>query len=191
MSWAPDHAWVIGRRDREDRRARFAAGTAALGFDVQSFNAVEPLAPRPGWTASRQALGCALSHRAVLARSTGTVLVFEDDAVLAADFTARLQQLVAELPHDWQLVKLGGEHLLPPTPLSATLVRCRQTVRTHAYLVRDHARRRLISAIDAATTHWDGAFAQEKSYAPSAFLCTVDGSASDIPDSRPLEPSWP
>jgi Glycosyltransferase family 25 (LPS biosynthesis protein) len=76
---------------------------------VQRFPAVE--------TPPNHHIGCALSHRAILAearrRGLRNVLVFEDDVVFAPDAVEILRQNVAELQrlegmNPWQILYLGG-----------------------------------------------------------------------------------
>jgi glycosyl transferase, family 25 len=57
-------------------------------------------------------LGCYASHlkvaRLVLQRDLPCALVLEDDALLAPDFDARLDELVRRLPEGWDFVHLSG-----------------------------------------------------------------------------------
>lgn len=186
--WTPDTAYVISMSWREDRRASLAPQLARLSFPVTVFTGLDGrLLPRPAnFAASAQTLGCAFSHRVVLRQSRGTALILEDDAQLPTAFQRQVGELLAKLPPHWDLVKLGGEHLAPPIPVAPGVVRCVQTARTHAYLVRGLMRQRLIDIIDTTNWHWDAPYSLEPAYAPDPFLVGTDGSPSDIPDSRAL-----
>ena len=81
-----------------------------IGARVHRFPAVE--------TPSNHHIGCALSHRAILAeawsRGLGNVLVFEDDVIFAADALEKLRPNVEELKSEertgrgWKTFYLGG-----------------------------------------------------------------------------------
>ena len=66
--------------------------------------------------------------------------MFEDDAGFGSEFTEQLQQYVAELPEDWGLAYLGGQHLYagkhPPQKVSERVYRPFNVNRTHAFMVR-------------------------------------------------------
>jgi len=57
-------------------------------------------------------IGCFLSHRACWERcvemDNGPIIVFEDDVVLADNFTAMLHAAMDELPDDWDVLLLGA-----------------------------------------------------------------------------------
>lgn len=84
------------------------------------------------------------SYRAVLAGLTADTLVQEDDAILTPGWRDTLAAALDVLPDDWDLLYLGGEHLTPPVPISAGLLRCTHTLRTHAVYVRHTSVPRLL-----------------------------------------------
>jgi GR25 family glycosyltransferase involved in LPS biosynthesis len=55
--------------------------------------------------------GCWISHYRCIdyAKKNGPLLVFEDDAVLSNDFTARLEEAIKDLPDDWDFLSLFSE----------------------------------------------------------------------------------
>ncbi|MCA9288215.1 MAG: glycosyltransferase family 25 protein [Phycisphaerales bacterium] len=112
-----------------DRIERFPA------FDAQCL-----LTPS-WWTGTPGGYACTLSHRfaiaKVFAEGAETALIFEDDAMLAPDFGDRLTAFRAEVPSDWQLLYLGGQHRprSRPAPVSPGVVRCLGTFRMHAYVL--------------------------------------------------------
>lgn len=166
----------------------FHQRSSNLGFPYSVITAVDGLdvLPPSTWTASREAYGCALSHRSALEQATGTTLILEDDALIPPDFQERLRLFLAAVPSDWQLLKLGGEHLLPSELITPGVMRCERTVRTHAYVARGPMIAQLIGVIDETCRHWDACYGRITSYAPDPFLVNTTGVASDIPDSRPL-----
>jgi glycosyl transferase family 25 len=63
------------------------------------------------WFLTRGMIGCFLSHRYCWQRcieAGGPILVFEDDVVLADNFTAALSDALAALPEDWDVLLLGA-----------------------------------------------------------------------------------
>lgn len=145
------------------------------------------------WQCSPGAWGNRESHLRLLtsAGDVSSVLVLEDDAHLPADFDTRLELLLAALPADWEAVMLGGEHVRPPSWVAHGVVRCRRTIRTHAYLLRGQAIQVAVGAARRAQRHWDSDLSRElgrrgRTYAPDPFLAWVIDSPSDIPDSTRL-----
>lgn len=90
--------------------------------------------------------GCLAGHREIWQQATQDTLVLEDDVVLAP----RWQQILADLqpPPDWDLIYLGGQHIRAAQPTEVGLVRCRSTIRTHAYVMRQQSVPRLLAATD-------------------------------------------
>lgn len=128
------------------------------------------------------------SHLRVLAESVAagvdSLLVFEDDLQLASNFDERLGRFLADVPLDWQLLYLGGEHLLPPRPVCPGVVRCRLTIRTHAIAMRAPAMRRVLAERGSFDSHYDHMLTrvlrEQAAYAPSEWLVTQSGSPSDV-----------
>ena len=67
-----------------------------------------------GWSSTAGAYGCLLSHLQVVreAKQLGvsSVLIFEDDTVLAPEFNARFAAYSRQLPDDWDMVFFGAIH---------------------------------------------------------------------------------
>jgi len=91
-------------------------------------------------TPSNHHIGCALSHRRIIAEAKQqgllSILVLEDDARFSPDAACVLQQSLRELEgREWQLLYLGGyrsEHPLRAVPGCEHLVIPAQITRTHA-----------------------------------------------------------
>jgi hypothetical protein len=102
-----DAIYCINLRQATGRWKAVEARFEALGIAarVRRFPAIE--------TPSNHHIGCALSHRAILAearqRGLQNVLVFEDDVVFSVDAAERLRPNIEELEHqDWKTLYLGG-----------------------------------------------------------------------------------
>jgi hypothetical protein len=102
------------------------------------------IATPPQWRAGNGAWGCYRSHCLILEKclleGIDSYVVFEDDAGFGEDFRERLQEYVNELPADWGLAYLGGQHLYagkhPPHKVSERVYRPYNVNRTHAFMVR-------------------------------------------------------
>lgn len=133
----PARAVVINLARRPDRLQAFTPRWSALGLDI-------PLDVYTGVDTGGDE-GCLRSHCAVLtAGYAQPLLVLEDDALFAAEFTADLNP-----PKDWDLLWLGAFHRFPPQPVTGVWHRPVSTLATHAYIVRDPAQ--LAAAMKDAT----------------------------------------
>lgn len=119
-------------------------------------------------------------------------MLLEDDAVIPNNFQDRMQRFLADVPEHWEALMLGGEHELPPEPVSPGVVRCVATIRTHAYVLRPGVIADVIAVAKRAARHWDYSLSEllgqrGRTYAPDPFLIETNGSRSDIHDSRPIK----
>lgn len=136
------------------------------------------------------AWGCRSSWVSVLERAmmdeVPSLLVLEDDVCWKPTLEAQLTSFFAEVPSDWQVAFLGGQHISPPHPMSPTLSKCRNTQRTHAILIRGaEAMQSSYRLMVTANRHIDHLFGPHsgrelRSYAPDPFIFGQDASRSDI-----------
>jgi len=106
-------------------------------------------------------LGCWQSHTRVLGtacRRRETVLVLEDDVDVTTDIATRIEQLLAEMPETWGIVKLGncGFDATPADAVVPELGLFRATGFTclHAVLVHPLAACAIHNAINQPTPRW-------------------------------------
>ncbi len=130
-------AVVINLPRRRDRLAEFRArwDPSEPPLSIVTMAAVDGALLRcaPARRHLAGAVGCYLSHRAILTHAErAPLLVLEDDAIPTPDFWARVDHLTP--PAGWDLIYLGGQHLKPPEPVAPGLARCVSTLRTHAYI---------------------------------------------------------
>jgi hypothetical protein len=127
-----DAIYCINLDRRTDRWDAIQRRFSKLGIErkVRRFSAAE--------TPANHHIGCALSHRRVIAEAKQqelkTVLVFEDDAQFSPDASVVLSHVLRELEgREWQLLYLGGfrsadsledvpgcQHLLIPRQITCT-----------------------------------------------------------------------
>jgi hypothetical protein len=114
--------------------------------EVERFEAIDgrKLTTPPQWRAGGGAWGCYRSHLLILEKclleGIESYVVFEDDAGFVPDFNELFRRFSEQLPADWGLVYLGGQHLYttkhPPKKLSEQVYRPYNVNRTHAFMVR-------------------------------------------------------
>jgi glycosyl transferase family 25 len=126
---------------RTDRRAEFEAECVRMGIQAERFPAIAHSVP---------ALGCAMSHLAVLklARSRGyeRVCIFEDDFqfLVSPQVYARI---LAEIPSGADVVMLGW-YLYATEPYNATFGRVLDATTASGYIVHRRAYDRLIQTLE-------------------------------------------
>lgn len=110
--------------------------------EVRRFSAVDGRrVPAPNWwRAGHGAWGCHQSHVQILQQAlqdkVRSLLILEDDACFLEDFLPRLNQFVQQVPHDWDGLMLGGQHLCPAERVNEHVLRVRNGNRTHAHALR-------------------------------------------------------
>lgn len=180
-------AVVINLARREDRRAAFENRWAATGLGdrvrLRILPATDDRAQRcldPHWMPFPSgARGCWDSHiRALDQAGSAPLLVLEDDCVFSDDFAAVLTALTP--PPDWEILHLGGQHVISPVLVAPGIVRPCRLYRSHAYLARFP--RAVAAQLRTHRTHVDVALgrAQLVRYAVTPWIAGQDGSLSDI-----------
>ena len=99
----------------------------------------------PGWwKQGGGAWGCYRAHLRIiedcLNNDIQSVLLLEDDALCCENFVQRWEAFKTELPANWQMVYLGGQHLRtdkhPPIRISEQVYQPFNVNRTHAFALR-------------------------------------------------------
>lgn len=120
-------AVVISLPSRTDRRETFATNWSGYKLGYSFFDAIEDVDNAPDATFE--------SHMQSLSSFYyGPILVLEDDAVPAEDFT----KILEDVPADWELLFLGGQHFADPVGIVSYKWEIpTRMMRTHAYVVRN------------------------------------------------------
>ena len=194
--FTPDRVVIINLKRRQDLYER----------GLQELAKWHPSWPKPTWFEAidgwgnphckyhkrmKGAWGCKQSHLAVLKQALAdgvqSLFVLEGDFVLDEDFTKLADAFFRDVPADWELAYLGGQHRKAPQKIAAGVVRCRSTVRTHAYVAKRSAQEKLCAfwSSPAVRGHIDNALCDhlEKeylAYAPTRFIVGQGGAKSDI-----------
>lgn len=143
-----DAVYCVNLNRRKDRWTQFTEGvprTWPFGPITRS-PAVDGKLVRPPswWRQGNGAWGCYRSHLRLiedaLNRGLKSILLLEDDAIFGEDFATQVQTYLAELPEDWGMVYLGGQHLFakknPPLKVSHRVYVPWNVNRTHAFGLR-------------------------------------------------------
>lgn len=137
-------AYCVNLDRRLDRWGSFLCRVAKVNgmpFTFERWVAADGanIDPPSWWKDSPGAYGCYVSHLRLLERCLSEetdAIVFEDDCIFCDDFAGRLITFLEHVPDDWEMLYLGGQHLLPPKQVNEHVVLCSNVNRTHAYLVR-------------------------------------------------------
>jgi hypothetical protein len=199
----PDRVVVLSLARRPDRLRAF---TKRLPYDwpyrlpryVPAIDGTTLSLPASWATAGAGAYGCALTHTGELRKAhrdgVEALLVLEDDVVFAPYFGTSVVEFVAELPDDAELVMLGGQHFVRPLKVSANVVRCIDTHRTHGYLIKRSAMPLVAEIWESTADHIDRSARRVQAfvptYAPEPFLIGQAAGRSDIDGTDHPERFW-
>jgi GR25 family glycosyltransferase involved in LPS biosynthesis len=143
-----DHIYCINLERSPDRRLRAQAEFEREGLDVEFFRGTDGKAEAPeGLFITKSEWGCADSHirvwRDIVNNGYESALVFEDDISLAPDFNEKLEQIMSELPPDWDHVNLGATNELSINlkKFSEHLM-IGQALNAHAYIIHNRCARK-------------------------------------------------
>jgi hypothetical protein len=137
-----DHAYCINLERSKERRASAQKQFESHGLDVEMFNATDGNLEAPNKLFITKAeWGCAMSHvriwRDIVEKGYETTLVFEDDVVLSPNFTVKLEQVMSELPDDWDFLNLGAPEMYRINMYDhSENLKEGMSVMFHAYLIR-------------------------------------------------------
>ena len=105
-------AYCINMERNPERREMAQAEFEREGLDVTFFRATDGKAEAPEKLfITKSEWGCADSHirvwRDMVEKGHEMALVFEDDITLVPNFNSKLQEVMSELPDEWDFVNLG------------------------------------------------------------------------------------
>lgn len=142
-------SFCINLDDRPQRMIQAQAEFDRLGLEVIRMQAMKG---NPHGAVSKllpNEIGCKQSHMncivAAARREWESVLIFEDDVVFAGNANKLFAQYMADMPDDWAMIYLGGNHWgwnlgerdKPQLErVAENVYRTRNTLTTHAYAIR-------------------------------------------------------
>lgn len=197
-----DRIFLINLERRPDRLESFRQKQKQYGWGL-SYPTIlkaidgQTLTPPPHFTSGKGAWGCLLSHCGALGRALHerSVLILEDDIIWQETAWKRLEDFMANVPKDWDMLMLGGQHRQPSTEVCDGVVQVTDCHRTHAYALRGEAIASMLEVFAVATEHIDLTIANwqknHKVYAPVPFIFGQAAGKSDIGADMTVEQYWP
>lgn len=198
-----DRVIVISLESRKDRLDSFWSNLPdpwVLG-DITVFKAIDGFGQKiPSWWKSgKGAWGCYQSHLSVIKQSIddniNSILILEDDAVFCEDFNRSVDTFLNNLPEDWEMFYLGGQHLkMPKQQVINNVVGIGTNInRTHAYGLSYNGLRKIYSWL--LNDNWNkghhidhhyGRLHEDNiiPYCPLVWLIGQDGGLSNISRNR-------
>lgn len=179
--------YIINLEQRTDR-----LNELKIPFDYELFVATDGKKVFDSGVYSRKQLahlGCKDSHKRLLSKiyddGLEHCLVFEDDVELCENFEVKLNEIIEELPKDWDMVYLGGWNIGDKKPYSTKLYIAEKIYTTHSYLIRRKFIPKLIEELDTNEREKvDMVFSvlleQNKCFIASPILCWQREGFSDI-----------
>lgn len=122
MKTIPDKALCINLKERGDRWSQFV--TQILPFPVERHEAIKDSI---GW------VGCRASYLEALKKVYGLSFIMEDDCMFLYDWSF-IEDLMGQLPADWDCLYLGATLNEPLVRFSANLYKLTKAWTTHAIL---------------------------------------------------------
>lgn len=158
-----DRTVCVNLDRRQDRWQEFLNAFPNELGSVERYQAIDgKQVPHPTWwQAGGGAWGCYRSHLRILEECLNnnieSCLFLEDDATFPADFGAKFDQFTSELPDDWGMIYLGGQHLFakehPPVKVTERVYRPYNVNRTHAFAIRGKMMRTVYQHLTRADWH--------------------------------------
>lgn len=137
------HQICINLDRRSDRWSRMQSRFSEAGLNlVVRFPAIDGsrLNIPASWQSFPGAYGCLQSHLAVVERARvnaqPSVLIFEDDVVLAPEVNKIFDRYIDQVPTDWDMLFLGAIHGTPLIRIASNVVRVKHSLSTFAYALK-------------------------------------------------------
>ena len=137
------HQICINLDKRSDRWSKMRSRFSENGLDeVVRFPALDgsSLSIPASWQSFPGAYGCLQSHLGVVeqARENAwpSVLIFEDDVVLAPEINKIFDRYIDQVPADWDMIFLGAIHGPPLIKVASNVVRVTHSLSTFAYALK-------------------------------------------------------
>lgn len=148
--------FVLNLDRRPERWTAFKKAVKAMDWpfpEPERWSAVDgKKVGHPSWfRQGAGAWGCFRSHVNIMEHCMNngieSYIVFEDDAIFQPEFSAKAQRFLGNVPSDWDVIYLGGQHLnrseprLRPVKAGQHVVRGYDINRTHCFGMRTRAMR--------------------------------------------------
>ncbi len=133
--------YCINLNKRPDRWEEVQGEFKKHSIDVERFAAIEG---NPNNTSTKIAMGhvgCVLSHYNIVKeakeKDLDQVLIFEDDVVFIKGLQEKFEEIISQVPDDWDMLYFGGNHNgIPLEMITDNVAKVEKTYTTHAYAIR-------------------------------------------------------
>jgi GR25 family glycosyltransferase involved in LPS biosynthesis len=127
---------------------------AKWGLDVERFPAVDGNLIEPfNYKVPRGSVGNCLSKigivKLAVERNYDSVLILEDDVEFAEDFNNKFAEWSKEVPENWDMLWIGGNHNGEnPPKISDHVIKITNTYATHAFALRNTVFNAVLKALE-------------------------------------------
>lgn len=159
-----DEIYCINLNKRTDRWEECQKEFNKHNINVNRFNAFngEDFSNEviPNLNASQ--IGCLMSHRELIkkikSKNLKNALILEDDIQFSDDLNEKLPEIMKQLPSDWDMLYLGGNHIGNNPWSIGTLSRVKKNIfrvthclTLHAYAIRENIYDKIIESLHGTT----------------------------------------
>lgn len=157
-------AYCINLYFRPDRWQAAGEQFAKHGLNVERFNAIDGKEFRKEYPMRPGNAGNLLSHFTIIHTAyimgLDAILVFEDDPVFREGFTEKMNEFLAELPEDWDMIMLGASHRVKPSRITDKVYKVNKGLSAHAFILRSTLFEVFLERMKAFDTVFDCIFAE-------------------------------
>jgi GR25 family glycosyltransferase involved in LPS biosynthesis len=137
-----DKIYCVNLDRRPDRWSKCSEQFEKLDIVVERFSAVDKYEIENNTNITTGQLACLLSHLSILKKSRNEnlqkILIFEDDVVLSGEILEIFKINKDNIPDDWCMLYLGGNHLNGKEHVQGDIHKMVATLTTHAYGLKDN-----------------------------------------------------
>lgn len=137
--------YCINLARRQDRKSRCEEIFRHFNLNVTFVDAVDGHSLKNIGRLKAGAAGCCMSHRKIYEdilnnSNINKALILEDDVEFDPELHHKFNKFYLEVPHDWNMLYLGGNHRNKPiAKVSKHVHRLKKTYTTHCYAVKRDA----------------------------------------------------
>ena len=135
-----DKIYCINLDRRQDRWDECCLIFKNMNLNVERFSAFDGNLLNLGYDkVYTSEIACGISHvkilKSAIADNLKNVLILEDDVLFSDNLLDIFEKVTTELPEDWDILFLGGNHVGGASKTSENLARVYNTYTTHCYAI--------------------------------------------------------
>lgn len=156
-----DKIFCVNLDRRADKWELSKAEFEKIGINVERFSAVDgsTITVPAGAKITAGEIGCSLSHTTILKRMLdegwNRILILEDDVEFMDGANQFFSQWIGQVPADWDMLYLGGNHISEPAPISQNVARIIRTYTTSHYGITRSMAQQVISEVEKFNSQID------------------------------------